>query len=288
MKKFGVLLMLVILAVCLAGTVRADDPNTDTNSLPGANLLVNASFEEPGPALSDPCIPLYGGNGYASRAMTGAKRWWRWAGGTSTITDVNYIENDAANAHSGTDYIKVKHVAGGGWIGFCENVIDHNDSNDIHPVVANYTQSIYARSADISTARVRFKLEFYRAPNDYYPAQITWYLSPIYSVVNNAWKRCQYSFHCPAGTQKFHASYYVGDGITEAETVYFDDANLQEGGAISACDNARYDAEANSVNGNYWTRIPGDLNDDCYVDIKDLGIWVADWLKDCALGTTCR
>jgi hypothetical protein len=238
---------------------------------PNQNLLVNSGFEQPGPALWDPCVPYYGGNGYAGHAMTGAKRWWRWSGGGCPITDVNYIVNDATNAHSGTDYISMKHVAGAGWIGFTQNVIDDNDVNDIHPG-SIYTQSIYARDPNNTAAKFRFKLEFYDNSNWIYHL-ITWYLSPIYTLTTD-WRRYDFPFACPATTQKIHVSYYIGDiSITQLETVYFDDANLIEGQKFLAC--------GHDIGASGWTALPGDLNKDCYVDIADLGLWVEDWLRDC-------
>jgi hypothetical protein len=242
---------------------------------PNQNLLVNSGFEQPGPLPGEPnSTPYYGSASSNPNQYIGAKRWFRWAGGGCPITDVNYIVNDATNAHTGSDYIRLKHTNGTGWIGFTQIVINDNDVNDIHPVSSIYTQSIYARDPNNTAARFRFKLSFYKDWDFYcycYPL-ITWYLSPIYTLTTD-WRRYDYVFAIPAGTQKLYVSYYVGDSITNLETIYLDDANLIEGQRFLAC--------GHDIGAPGWTALPGDLNEDCYVNITDLGLWVEDWLRDC-------
>jgi hypothetical protein len=259
-----------------------------------SNLLSNPYFEDSGPLPGEPNGPPYypdpavGGNPYL-----GADRWWRWAGGGAIDTDVDYIKNDPTNARSGDDYIQLSY--NGQWIGFTQDVVDGNDGPcgniEILPNTT-YTQSIYAKDADYvpgNPARFGFKLEYYAGdPNEYYPNFIEEDFSPVFTLTNK-WQKYEAVFDSPnePNLVKFRATYFCTTGTKPAmptgKVIWFDNAFVAQGGTISDCDKAKRDAIAAT---GHWTPLPGDLNDDCYVNIKDLGLFVQDWLKDCGLGMT--
>lgn len=246
MKKFSILFLILAIAMVMTGVAQA-------NYLTNPGLEVN----DPDPNYwQDPCYPE-------------PNAWSFWAetdlslSTTGVLSTAEYIEGDAAGAHTGEDYAKLDIFSYGRTFVFHQQFA----AEDIAYILKTWVKGF----AD-GTPSARIKIEFYDWDNLIY--------EQIKDVdVTGTWTRYTNDSNgltkAPIGTRRITST---GGNISDYTTIYYDDFELTSSPAHASLDDCQ-----KSQFQDQFDFDAGDLTRDCFTDLRDIALLGLYWTRCNAL-----
>jgi hypothetical protein len=237
----------------VANAVTNECPTVDPN-----NLLFNESFE---------CADA-NGDGHGNVVPT----FW-YTQSNLKPSDVNSQQVKDGTALNRVAYWKLTEANEPNKTSFQTGLQAVSSLDDTH----NYRFVVNLRNPGVQDVNVQVGFNYNSAGGEnYWGTEYASFIVPA----DNTWHQYEYSALKWMTSTTTMVRVAVRNG-----TVHVDQAALYQTNA-DKCSLAKRDADPNRTG--VHPLLPGDLNDDCYVNMADLGIWVQEWLKDCTLGTTCR